>query len=93
MAMSEGVIKESGLSECLYFPRSRNLPSTMPEFFWAGSKMEIESSDRKKERMNLRSISSGTFVMNLAVNRRTVLSLSMYLKKSLFGFSGRSLNT
>ena len=60
----------------------------MPEFFWAGSYIETESSDKKNEMMNLRSRSSGTRVLNLAVKRRVLPSLSTALKKSFFGFSG-----
>lgn len=93
MAISVGVIKALSLSTFLYLALSKNLPSMIPEFFCAGSKMEIESSARKKEIMNLRSISSGTLVLNLPVNLRTVLSLSTYLKKSCLGFSGKSLKT
>lgn len=85
MAKSVGVIKSLFLSTFLYFLLSKNLPSMMPEFFYAGSKMEIVSSDKKNEIMNLLSKSSGTLVLNLAVKRRTFLSLSTYLKKSLFG--------
>jgi hypothetical protein len=65
----------------------------MPEFFWAGSKIEIESSAKKNEMMNILSTSSGTLVLNLAVYLSTVLSLSTALKKSRFGFSGSSLKT
>ena len=93
LGKSVGVINAISLSTFLYFALSRNFPSIMPEFLVAGSKIDIESSARKNETINLRSISSGTRVLNLAVKRSTVLSLSTYLKKSLFGFSGRSLKT
>jgi hypothetical protein len=53
--------------------------------------METESSERKKEMMKRRSRSSGTRVLNLAVKRRILPSLSTALKKSFFGFSGISL--
>jgi hypothetical protein len=55
--------------------------------------MEMESSARKKDTMNRRSTSSGTWVLNRAMYLRTVLSLSTYLKKSLLGFSGRRRKT
>ena len=84
--MSVGVTNSLFLSTFLYFLLSRNLPSMIPEFFCAGSKIEIVSSDKKKEMISLRSKSYGMRVLNLAVNLNTFLSLSTYLKKSLFGY-------
>ena len=92
--MSEGVMKlPSFLSVFLYLRLSKNLPSMIPEFFCAGSYMEMESSARKNDTMNRRSTSSGTCVLNRAMYLNTVLSLSTYLKKSLLGFSGRRRKT
>ena len=41
---SHGVMNSLFLSTFLYFLLSKNGPSIIPEFFWAGSKIEIVSS-------------------------------------------------
>jgi len=46
IAMSEGLMNYSEFHLFLYLFLSRNLPSTIPEFFYAGSKIEIVSSAR-----------------------------------------------
>lgn len=46
IAMSLGVMWLSLFHLFLYLFHSKNFPSTIPEFFWAGSKIEIVSSAR-----------------------------------------------
>ena len=43
---SVGVMNSMNLSSFLYFLLSKNGHSIIPEFFWAGSKIEIVSSAR-----------------------------------------------
>ena len=93
ITMSVGVRYAPPLSTFLYFPLSKNLPLTIPEFFCAGSNIDMVSLARQNETMNLLSKSSGTLVFILHVNLNIFLSLSTYLKKSLLGGSGFNLYT
>ena len=87
-ARSLGLMNSKFLSTFLYLFLFKNGPSMIPEFFCAGSKIDIVSSARQYDIINLLSTSSGTFVLNLAVYLNIFLSLSTYLKKSILGFFG-----